>query len=390
MRTKRWTAYEERVLRRLYPVGGAEAVQEKVKRARTAIMQKAHMLEIPGPPKMPPALVTKLQGVNLTRALEWFDAKVPIEEIARRLRMGAPTVQNGVMIGLARRSGTAAERDPEGHLTPYGLEQLREALRQGWKGREIQERLGISASRVSRERKVYSAELRKTRKKALPPPGAGVPYCGVKVAPAKKREVARLFLEGFGTAKISEQTGVSKTVCLRVRAALVKRLRRKGQCLPGCDAKGVRRVIKESVHFVKSEQVEALRKLLLDRVPVQAAAKIVGMGASRAYVERDRLAGDLREQGKELPPPRRMGKKAYPVPEGTLQEAKAKIVETGGDPERARRIMLEERCLAEAKGDPALEAQIQKLLAGATLSRALPVRAAGPDQTLGGVTGEIM
>jgi hypothetical protein len=313
-----------------------------------------------------------------------------IETAAREIGAKPASFSNAYHIEVGRRNGTVpAPRDTRGCLTPKGIERIRDHLRNGSFGWQIQQDCQVSAGLVSEQRRQYAAELKVKRKKPLPPPGAGVPYAGVRVPIAKKKEAEALFLEGWGTAKVSAKSGVSRTVCIRVRKALIQRLRKRGECLPGCDIDGVRRRYRDHARAVRPEQRVALRKLIIQRVPVRAAAKIVGMGGSNAYKERDALKAELEAQGKVLPPPVLRGSKGYPVPEKPLAESKRLISEAKGDLTVARRLEIEEDVLAAAAGDPGLEAQLRRLIAGARLVEKPVMRAASPDMTMGGVVGEI-
>jgi hypothetical protein len=159
---------------------------------------------------------------------------------------------NAVMYAACIKAGRRPiERTEGGRLLPEGRERLRLMLRKGWTHRRIQEWAGVPASMISRERRYYELELRSKRLAPLPPLGSGGRYSGAKIPKAVKREVERLYLEGYGTRNITVKTGVSNTHCLRTRAKLIKRLRQKGECLPGCDVAGKRRVFKDHIRHVR-------------------------------------------------------------------------------------------------------------------------------------------
>jgi hypothetical protein len=357
-----WTKRERRILEQHFATVGATGIQKQFlpRRSAQSIAVYASRLGLKGPGQgSHEAPKNKLDGEALESAVAMREEDPPVawEEIGRRLALNPATVMNGVCRIIAERNGTAAERAPNGRLTDAGIKYVHELMLQGLTGNEIVDVAGISASAASRERRRYKRKLRKAGKK-LPPPKNGESYSGAKVPKEKKREVEALFIQGFGTLKIYERTHVSKTVCLRIRTKLVKRLARKGQCLAGCDLKGVRRRQKESARFVQPEQITELRELLLDRVPVSAAAKMVGMGGSNAYRERDRLKAELEERGEQLPAPLRMGKRPYPVSAWPRESMKAwtiagPTVEAIAAIARAMHETIEaekvERVLAEAK-----------------------------------------
>jgi len=150
-------------------------------------------------------------------------------------------------------------------------------------------------------------------------------------------------MEGFGTAKVSERSGVSKTSCIRIRARLRRRLHRKGQSLPGCDAAGVRHIHAESARFVTDEQRQLLREMLLDRIPVRRAARELAIGGSTAYRIRDDLAAELSSAGQTLPTPRLPGRvRSHAAPEPYWPPANPKEI-------FAFRHLLQTMAFAEAK-----------------------------------------
>lgn len=140
-------------------------------------------------------------------------------------------------------------------------------------------------------------------KALLPPPGGGQRYSGVKVAREQRAAVEALYLEGLGVLKIAARTGISKTTCTRIRTRLVKRLKRKGQCLPGCDSNGKRHAQAHSFRHIHPAQKKALRTLLLNGTPVLRAAHMAAVGTCSAYAIRDELVAELATQGETLIPP---------------------------------------------------------------------------------------
>lgn len=304
-RSPRWTPSDLAVLRQHYPSEGAEGVAKRlVGRSWRSIYLKAHRLGLTSE-RSTHAPEHRLLGADLEEAIQLREEQGwSFARIGEKYGVAEASACNAVLAGLCPRKGyTPAQRDEYGRLTAEGIERLRLALRKGLKGVDIQLRLGVSASRVAEERRRYNRELKARGKALLPPPGGGVAYSGVKLTRAKKTEAETLFLQGLGTAKVSERTGVSKTSCTRIRNRLIRRLKRQGQTLPGCDERGVRHAQAESSRFIPSEIKEALRSLLLDRVPVRRAAILVAVGICSAYRIRDQFAAELKAKGHELPAP---------------------------------------------------------------------------------------
>lgn len=303
-RTPRWTAAELAVLCEQYPVHGIDIAAQLPGRSWQSIYVMASKLGLKSG-RHGTARKSKLQGDDLEEAIRlreedhWSFAR-----IGARLGVAEASACNAVLIALCTRKGfTPAERNPHGRLTEAGRERIRLALKKGWKGVDIQLKLGVSAACVAEQRRRYNRELKERGKVLLPPPGGGQSYSGVKLTRAKRAEVEALFLEGLGTLKVSERAGVSKTSCTRIRNRLVRRLRKRGDTLPGCDLKGVRHVQVESSRFIADEQKQALRTMLLDRVPVRRAAELLAIGLCSAYRIRDVLAAELAERGEVLPKP---------------------------------------------------------------------------------------
>ena len=308
-RSAPWTAQEIVTLRACYPAEGHSVAQRLPGRSVHALQVKAHKLGLKTAHRNP-APRPRLGGENLDEAIRLREVENwSFSAIGTHFGICEASACNAVTIALCVRRGyRPAERDQHGRLTAEGIERLRYALKKGYKGIDIQLRLGVSAACVSEQRRRYNRELLARGKAALPPPGGGEAYSGVKLSPAKRRQVEELFLQGLGTQKIAERTGVSKTSCTRIRGRLIRSLRRKGESLPGCDSCGVRHVHAESARFVTDEQKDLLRAMLLDRMPVQRAARELAIGASTAYRLRDAFAAELAGEGRALPPPRRPGR----------------------------------------------------------------------------------
>ena len=317
-RIPRWSAEELAILRSSYPEGGASAVHALLPhRTHQSIAVKAHALGIHTTHRGQ-APTARLSGHRLAEAIKlreeqnWSFAK-----IGAHFGISETAASSAVLIAQCSVKGyRPAERDATGRLSPEGIARLRYALKKGLKAVDIQLRLGVSSGCVAEQRRRYNAELRAAGKALLPPPGGGVAYSGVKVAKTRKLEVERLFMEGLGTFKVSERTGVSKTVCTRIRKRLVKRLKTKGEALPGCDLTGKRHVQAESSRFVTASQKAVLSELILAGTPVARAAAMTAVGASTAYKLRDELSAELAASGRKLPAPKRLGR----VAAGSLAE----------------------------------------------------------------------
>ena len=308
-RSAPWTAQEIAALRAYYPTEGHNVARRLPGRSVHALQVKAHKLGLKTTHKNP-APKPRLQGEAVEEAIRLREIENwSFSAIGKHFGVCEASACNVVTMALCVRRGyRPAERDQHGRLTAEGIERLRYALKKGFKGIEIQLRLGVSAACVSEQRRRYNRDLLARGKAPLPPPGGGQAYSGVKLSSAKRRQVEELFREGLGTQKIPERTGVSRTSCTRIRTRLFRRLRRKGEALPGCDSAGVRHVHAESIRFVTDEQKALLRAALLDRTPVQRAARELAIGASTAYRLRDAIAAELAGEGRILPPPRRPGR----------------------------------------------------------------------------------
>ncbi len=151
-------------------------------------------------------------------------------------------------------------------------------------------------------------------------------------------------MNGHGAPRIATMTGVSKTHVQRRRRKLITRLKRKGECLPGCDASGRRIAYKDSLANVSDTQKKIVRVELMRGTPVARAAKIAVIGSSFAYKLRDELKDELERAGKALPPIKRLGR------------VKAEAVDRQLDwlPKGRTNLILYRRFLAEVDGDTAL------------------------------------
>lgn len=309
-RTPHWTKAEIAIIREHYPHGGMKAVQQLLPdRSWRAIYMKAHKLGLHSD-TITDAPKPKLAGDQLEEAIRLREVEGwSFARIGAHFGVVETSACNAVMIALCTRKGfTPAQRDAKGRLTAEGLERLRLALKKGWKGIDIQLHLGVSAGCVAEQRRRYNADLKARGKAPLPPAGGGAMYSGAKISREMRAAVEAAYLQGLGTPKVSGRTGISHTTCLRIRSKLIRRLKRKGECLPGCDIDGHRHVQAESTRFITDEQKTILRELLLDRMPVRRAAALAAIGSCSAYRLRDELAAEMAAQGQELPAPIRPGK----------------------------------------------------------------------------------
>jgi hypothetical protein len=397
----RWTAAELMILECYFEVEGRAGCARRLPgREPLAIAQRARKLGLVDSTLPPPAaLRPPLAGHDLDRALALHDQGWSYAAIGREFNVSDSTASNAVLAGKCIRAGhTPAERDRYGHLLPAAIERIRAMLRAGLRGTEIQLRTAVSAGCVAQQRRNYAADLKARGKKALPPPGGGEAYSGARVPRAKKLEAEQLLLEGLGAPRVSDRTGVSRTHVLRIRTRLIKRLARKGECLPGCDRKGRRTRQFGSKHFIPADQIAELRRRLLTREPVRHAALATGIGGCSAYRIRDALAAELEARGEQLPPPILPGRRKKPSPEsswlppGQLQRYRNLVHEHGAA--RARQILVTEieqekieaaRRTAEERARPLTFAeQLDKVRQGATVAPVLVFRAAEPDMSLAG------
>lgn len=303
-RTPRWSPGETAILREHYPTRGIEIAELLSGRSWQSIYIKANKLGLRCE-RLTDAPESKLRGEKLEDAIRLRETEGwSFARIGAKLGVSEAAACNAVLIALCPRKGfTPAQRDDHGRLTAEGMERLRLALRKGLKGVDIQLRLGVSAACIAEQRRRYARELKARGKAPLPAPGGGAAYSGVKLSRAAKAEVEALFMQGLGSQKVHERTGVSHTSVVRIRARLVRKLARRGEALPGCDARGNRRVQAEGNRFIPEESKVALRAMILDRAPVRRAAALLAIGLCSAYRIRDELAAEMRARGEQLPAP---------------------------------------------------------------------------------------
>lgn len=393
-----WTGREIAILSDVYPREGIGAAADALPdRSWRAIYAMASRLKLQCQ-VLPDAPKAKLQGERLEEAIRLREVEGwGFARIGAHFGISETGASNAILIAMSPRKGfTPAARDDAGRLTPESIDRLRWMLRKGLKPVEIQLRLGLSAGRIAEERRRYNADLKERGKALLPPPGGGEAYSGAKVARDRRAAVERLFMDGLGTKKIHEETGVSNTTIVRIRARLVKRLARKGEALPGCDASGRRRAAKISKRYVPETTIAALKQRLLDRVPVRRAARDLGIGLSAAYRIRDQLRAQLEEQGHSLPAPilpgrdSRAARAAEWLPRDKFYRYRELSAEHG--PQQAKSLLLAE-ISAEQQADRerrarrprTFEEQLAAVAAGARLTNRLNLTRPAPDMTLGGV-----
>jgi len=400
-----WTGEEIAILREVYPSQGLKGVADLLpERSWTAIHVMASKLGIKCE-LVTDAPKTKLQGERLERAIEMREVRGwSFERIGAELGVCESSACNAVMIALCERKGyRPAERAANGRLLPEGRERLRYALRKGYKAVEIQLRLGLSASRIAEERRRYNAELKAAGKALLPPPGGGEAYSGVKIPKDKVAEIEGLLLTGLGTLKVHERTGVPKVSIIRIRAKLVKRLKRKGECLPGCDLNGKRHTVYASKAEIPAAAIAEFRRLLLEeRLSAVRAGLRSGIGGSSAYRLRNAIAAELAAEGNALPPPLAIPTRGkayrriladdalYPTGRGAIIAWRNYAAEHGYP--AARQKLIDDRAAAaaaareESRRPKSFEEQLARVQAGAAgiVAKFVPTKAA-PDMTLGGV-----
>lgn len=401
----RWTEAERDVLRGRYEREGAEACAAVLPgRVPAAVRQQAWKLGLRDP-NPPASLRAPLKGQDLKAALAMRDAGASYAAIGRAFGMCEASATNAILVGQCRRGGfKPARRDSTGALILPEIKRMRALMMQGLKNRDIQLQMAVSGACVTHHRRRYEAELRAQRLgKTLPPPGGGRNYSGRKIPAGLKREVERLLLEGHGGPRVSMLTGVSKTHVQRKRRVLIRRLARKGECLPGCDIKGRRHTQKESTRFILPASVERLKAMLIERVPVRRAAKLCAIGQSSAYRIRDELKAEMGARGEALPEPIRPGRVSAQgareraaeiwLPEGMHYRFRA-LVKLHGSEQAAKAVLLDQlaaereaerqRRMAEAR-PIAFDEQLARVRAGAAVVPVPVIRKAAPDMTLGGI-----
>lgn len=397
-----WTAEEIAILADVYPRGGLdEAADALPERSWGALTMMASKLGLKSA-LLGQGRTASLAGDALEEAIRQREnLGWSFEQIGAAHGVCETAAQNAVLMALCPRKGfTPAERDTNGKLLPEGRERLRAMLRDGRKGVEISLELGISVARIALERREMNAELVGQGRAALPPPGNGERYSGAKISTDVYLQVDQLLLQGYGAARISSWTDVSKVHVGRRRNKLIKSLAREGRCLPGCDAQGRRIAYKDSAAAVAEVQKSILRAELLKGTAVARAAKIAVVGESFAYDFRDALRAELARVGKELPPVKRLGARAEAVdrPLDWLPRKKKNLIlyrrhliEAGGDQVEAKRRTISDLMPkpaprpAASKRPLTFEEQLARVAAGARLVANVPLRRPGYDGTLGGV-----
>jgi hypothetical protein len=346
----RWQPHEIAILRTIYAEQGLAAAMKALPgRHRQAIFVKASKLGI--------------KCIGQQFRVGWYvqhseeawhlrhEDKLSFVEIGRRLGVCEAQATNSVLYAECIKAGhTPLERHAGGRLRPEGRDRLRLMFRKGWTHRKIQEWTGCPAATLTRERKLYAAELKAKGLAPLPPIGGGLRYSGAKIPKALARRVEQLYLEGYGTKTVVTMTGVSNTHSLRTRTKLVLRLRRKGQCLPGCDIDGVRRIFKDHMRHVPQVSIDQLTQLLKSgRHSVNESARLAGVGSCFAYrfyhANKERLA---------LPPLRGWGRKSQVAPfpgKGQWGFIRYRqLLREGRTPAEARTaVFAEHRALQEAE-----------------------------------------
>lgn len=408
-----WSNRELKVLRTVYVEQGLEAAATLLPgRARKSIYVQANRLGLKT--RHRPArhgIYRKLAA----QALELRKNGLSYRAIGEHLGMCAAAATNAVLAAECLAAGhRPLERGPDGRIAAAGRERIRLMLRKGLKHRDIQLRCGIAAATVTRERRLYEKELKERRMAPLPPPGGGERYSGARIPAAMKREVERLYLEGWGAGKISDRTGVSRSQVLRIREKLVARLKRKGECLPGCDRKGRRVKMRDHLRSIPEGTIEKLRGLLMEGCSVRSAAFECVVGLCRAYKEFHKLEAELAAAGKTMPrdnwrhgSKREKSRASAPLPGGSWaidryrallrqmppDEARAQVIgeyrarHASELEEIERRRRLEEaRRRHEANRPKTFDEQIAALAAGkGRLVQKMVVRRPDPDGTLGGI-----
>jgi hypothetical protein len=296
----RWSDEEVEVLRTIYVRQGLEAAMAQLPgRPRQAIYVKANKLGIHTSHRPVRVGIYRQLGA---RALELRRQGLSYSAIGRELGMCEAAATNAVLHGECIAAGhRPIERDANGKITREGVERIRLMLRKGLKHRDIQNWCGVSAATITRERRRYEVYLKANGKAPLPPPGGGERYSGVAITKEQRAHVEQLYLQGFGAGKVSARSGVSRTHCLRIREKLIRRLKRRGECLPGCSPDGRRQQMKDHGRSIPAASLNKLRALLLDGEPVARAARAAVVGGSTAYRVYHQLRAEFAAEGKALP-----------------------------------------------------------------------------------------
>lgn len=300
MAGSRWSEAELAVLRTVYVAEGLAAAMALLPgRPRQAVYVKASKLGIASNHR--PVRVGIYRQVG-ERALQLRHQGLSYSAIGRELGMCEAAATNAVLHAECVAAGhRPIERDANGKITPEGIDRIRLMLRKGMKHRDIQTWCGVAAATITRERRRYEVFLKSNGKAPLPARNGGERYSGVAITKAERQQVEQLYLEGYGAGKISAQSGVSRTHCLRIREKLIARLKRKGQALPGCDRNGRRHSMKDHGRSIPAANLDRLRQLILDGEPVARAARLAVVGGSTAYRIYHEIRAELAFDGKVLP-----------------------------------------------------------------------------------------
>ena len=292
-----WTRREDTILCRFYDKGVDEVAPLLPDRTVEAIRQRAVKLGAAAPRAAGLRVPCADQDMDVIMALR--DQGMGYRAIARLLDLKEQAVSNAVLRVECERAGfTPARRDAAGGLIAQDAERLYGFIREGLTGVEIQRRLGVSASCVLH----YRARLKRNGEQ-LPPPGNGMRYSGSRVQKDVRKEVDRLFMLGYGAAKVAELAGVTVTFAKRRRLMLVHQLAARGECLPGCDLNGRRVQVKESAAWITEQQRVDLQWLLMEGWPIAPAAQELRIGKSSAYRIANELKARLAAEGRNLPRP---------------------------------------------------------------------------------------
>ena len=404
-----WTAEEIAILIDIYAREGVNGAADALpERSWSAIQMMAHKLGVRSPYKLVPTPQLKLKDSDVEEAIRLREVEGwSFARIGKHFGIAETSAQNAVLIALCPRKGfMPAERDENGHLLPEGIERLREMLRQGVRGVDISLQLGLSAARIAEERRRYAADLKARGKRTLPPPGNGARYSGARISKDVYKQVDELFMQGLGAPKVAAVALISRTHALRRRAKLIKRLARKGQCLPGCDRQGRRVAYKDSLASVHPIQRDLLRAELMKGTAVSRAAKVAGVGGSFAYHFRDELKAELEKAGRSLPPPVRLGREKaaavdralnwLPIGKKNLIIYRRHLIDTAGDQVEAKRrtiaeLMPKPAPLSSSKAPLTFEEKLALVREGKVgIVNVTPLRRADYAGTLGGVASGML
>jgi hypothetical protein len=387
-----WSEPELEVLRTVYVERGLEAAIPLLPlRSRQSIYVKANKL----------GLLTEHRPVrkgvyrsNAGAALKLRQQGLSYRAIGEQLGMCEAAATNAVLLAECGAAGhRPLERGQDGRISLAGRERLRFMLRKGMRHRDIQARCGIAAATITRERRLYEAELKERRLAPLSPAGGGERYSGARLSAADRKEVERLYIEGWGAGKISTRTGVSRTHVLRIREALIGRLKRKRQSLAGCDQDGRRIAYKGHRRSIPPANLARLRELILEGEPVIRAARLAVVGSCTAYRLFHTLQAELAADGKTILPKPWRGKRrqqmahiqapALPGKRWGIDRYRA-LVHDGAEHEEAVRLVRAE-WKAKVAAMPFEERTRHQLAGGGKIAAVVRIERAGPQHTLGGI-----